>query len=111
MIGLSIASDQVRDWCEFVGPLIQQSEAIPMHWILSWKFPYLAGHLQLRFKSNWSSRSSVPPKNGVTGLDHLETVLPTYWSTSFAVPLIPESNMAEEDQDMKMHEEKELCRG
>ena len=59
----------------------------------------------------WSSRSSVPPKNGVTGLDHLETVLPTYWSTSFAVPLIPESDMAEEDQDMKMHEEKELCRG
>ena len=51
------------------------------------------------------------PKIGVTGLDHLETVLPTYWSTSFAVPLIPESDMAEEDQDMKMHEEKELCRG
>ena len=41
------------------------------------------------------------PKNGVTGLDHLETVLPTYWSTSFAVPIIPESNLMEEDQDMK----------
>ena len=63
------------------------------------------------YSKAWSSRSSVPPKNGVTGLDHLETVLPTYWSTSFAVPLIPESDMAEEDQDMKMHEEKELCRG
>ena len=59
----------------------------------------------------WSYRSSVPPKNGVTGLDHLETVLPTYWSTSFAVPLIPESNLVEEDQDMKMHEEKEFCVG
>ena len=54
----------------------------------------------------WSYRSSVSPKNGVTGLDHLETMLPTYWSTSFAVPLIPESNLMEEDQDMKMHEEK-----
>ncbi|XP_066030211.1 uncharacterized skeletal organic matrix protein 5-like [Pocillopora verrucosa] len=31
----------------------------------------------------WSSRSSVSPENGVTGLDHLETLLPTYWSTSF----------------------------
>ena len=41
-------------------------------------------------------------------MDHLETVLPTYWSTSFAVPIIPESNLMEEDQDMKMHEEKEL---
>ena len=51
MIGLSIASDRVRDWCEFVGPLIQQSEGIPMHWMLSWKFPYLAGHFQLEFKS------------------------------------------------------------
>ena len=108
MIGLSIASDWVRDWCEFVGPLIQQSEALPMQWMLSWKFPYLVGHLQLKA---WSFRSSESPKNGVTGLDHLETVLPTYWSTSFAVPLIPESDMAEEDQDMKMHEEKELCRG
>ena len=39
-------------------------------------------------------------------MDHLETVLPTYWSKSFAVPLIPESNLMEEDQDM--HEEKEL---
>ena len=56
----------------------------------------------------WSYRSSVSPKNGVTGLDHLETMLPIYWSTSFAVPLIPESNLMEEDQDMKMHEEKEL---
>ena len=27
--------------------------------------------------------SSVSPKNGDTGLDHLETLLPTYWSTSF----------------------------
>ena len=51
MIGLSIASDWVRDWCEFVGPLIQQSEGIPMQWMLSWKFPYLSGHLQLWFKS------------------------------------------------------------
>lgn len=38
-------------------------------------------------------------------------VSPTYWSTSFAVPLIPELDLAEEDQDMKMHEEKELCGG
>ena len=56
----------------------------------------------------WSYRSSVSPKNGVIGLDHLETVLPTYWSTSFAVPPIPELDLVEEDQDMKMHEEKEL---
>ena len=51
------------------------------------------------------------PKNGVTGLDHLEIVLPTYWSTSFAVTPIPELDLAEEDQDMKMHEEKEFCVG
>ena len=38
-------------------------------------------------------------------------VLPTYWSMSFAVPLIPELDLAEEDQDMKMHEEKEFCVG
>ena len=31
--------------------LIQESEVIPMYWIISWKFPYLAGHLQLWFKS------------------------------------------------------------
>ena len=28
--------------------------------------------------------SSVFPENGDTGLDHLETLLPTYWSTSFS---------------------------
>ena len=28
--------------------------------------------------------SSVSPENGDTGLDHLETLLPTYWSTSFS---------------------------
>lgn len=33
--------------------------------------------------SAWSSRSSVSPENGDTGLDNLETLLPTYWSTSF----------------------------
>ena len=44
-------------------------------------------------------------------MDHLEMVLPTYWSRSFAVSLIPELDLAEEDQDMKMHEEKELCGG
>ena len=27
--------------------------------------------------------SSVSPENGDTGLDNLETLLPTYWSTSF----------------------------
>ena len=31
----------------------------------------------------WCSRSSVSPENGETGLDNLETLLPTYWSTSF----------------------------
>ena len=29
----------MRDWCEFAGPLIDQSEVIPMQWILSWKNP------------------------------------------------------------------------
>ena len=51
MIGLSIASDQVRDCCVLAEPLIEQSEAIPMQKILSWKFRYLTGHLQLGFKS------------------------------------------------------------
>ena len=31
----------------------------------------------------WCSRSSVSPENGDTGLAHFETLLPTYWSTSF----------------------------
>ena len=31
----------------------------------------------------WSSRSSVSPENGDTGLARFETLLPTYWSTSF----------------------------
>ena len=44
-------------------------------------------------------------------MDHLETVLPTYWSTSFAVTPISELDLVEEDQDMKMHEEKEFCVG
>ena len=30
MIGLSIASDQVRDCCMLAEPVIEQSEAIPM---------------------------------------------------------------------------------
>ncbi|CAH3136382.1 unnamed protein product, partial [Pocillopora meandrina] len=33
--------------------------------------------------NRWYDRSSFSPQNGDTGLDHLETLLPTYWSTSF----------------------------
>ena len=32
----------------------------------------------------WSSMSPVSPENGDTGLDQMETLLPTYWSTSFS---------------------------
>ena len=32
----------------------------------------------------WSSMSPVSPENGDTGLDQMETLLPTYWSTPFS---------------------------
>ena len=86
-------------------------------------------------KPSVTFRSSVSQKS-VTRLDQLETLFPTYWSTSFtkichgmkvdgvtrflqwvsmamnkmiAVPMIPELDLVKEDQDMKTRVETELC--
>ena len=64
-IGLTIASDLVRDWCKFAGPLIEQSEVIPMQWILSLEFPYLTGHHVL----------PDIPNNYCTGVNRQDTLM------------------------------------
>ena len=61
-------------------------------------------------------------KHGLPGLQSLPKMESQDWITwrwyyqptgarPLQFPLIPELDLAEEDQDMKMHEEKELCGG